>query len=125
MREGDQRARQDIGALDGDADRHHLIGALDVVRRPIADAAPAMDVERVVHALTHALGRDIFEQRRDDRRLLTGRDHRCGHSARRLELVGILSHAGQRLFHAFHEADRQVELLPDAGIGRARPAAAP
>ena len=49
--EGDQRARQDVGAFDGDADRHHLIGGLDIIGGSVADAAAAMDVERVVHAL--------------------------------------------------------------------------
>ena len=38
LRERDQRARQDVGAFDGDADRHHLVGRLQVVRRPVADA---------------------------------------------------------------------------------------
>ena len=33
LREGDQRARQDVGAFDRDADRHHLVGRLQVVGR--------------------------------------------------------------------------------------------
>ena len=117
--EGDQRAGQDIGAFDRDADRHHLIGALDVVRRPVADAPAAMNVERVVDAAAHALGRDIFEQRRDHGGLLAGRDHRGGDGAGGFELVSRLDHARERLLDALHEADRQIELLADAGIGRA------
>ncbi len=116
--EGDQRAGQDIGALNRDADRDHLIGALDVVRRPVANAAAAVNVERVVDALPHAVGRNIFEQRRDDRGLLAGGDHGGGHGARGLEPVGRFDHARQRLFHALHVADRQIELLADAGVGR-------
>ena len=115
--EGDQRAGEDIGALNGDADRHHLIGALDVVRWPVANAATAVNVERVVHALPHAVGRNIFEQRRDDRGLLAGGDHRGGDGAGSLEPVGRLDHARQRLLDAFHVADRQIELLADAGVG--------
>ena len=38
LREGDERARQDVGALDRDADRHRLVGGLQVVGRPVADA---------------------------------------------------------------------------------------
>ncbi len=78
-----------------------------------------MDVERIVDALAHALRRDIFEERRDDGGLLAGRHHGGGHGAGGLELVSRLDHAGQRLLDALHEADRQIELLPDAGIGRA------
>src|SRR5262249_36632902 len=75
LRERDQRARQDVGTFYRDADRPHLIGSLDVVGGPVADAPAAMNVERVVDASAHALGRDIFQERRDDRRLLAGRDH--------------------------------------------------
>ncbi len=85
--EGDQGAGEDVGAFDGDADRHHLIGALDVVRRPVADASAAMDVEGVIDALAHALGRDVFQQRRDHRRLLARGHHRGGDGARGFEPV--------------------------------------
>ena len=32
--------------------------------------------------------------------------------------VGVLDHAGERLLEPLHLADRQVELLADAGVGR-------
>ena len=119
--EDDQGAGQDIGAFHRDADRHHLIGALDIVRRAVADAASAMDVERIVDTVPHAVGRHVFEQRGDDGGLLAGRHHRGGDGARGLEPVGILDQARERLLDAFHEADRQTELLADTGIGRAAP----
>ena len=52
----DQSASEDIGAFNGDADRHHLVGALNVVRGAVADAPSPVDVKRVVHASAHALG---------------------------------------------------------------------
>ena len=72
LRKGDQCARQDIGAFDRDADWHHLIGALQIIGRAVANAPAAMNIERVVDALAHAIGRNIFEQRRDHGRLLAG-----------------------------------------------------
>ena len=38
-------------------------------------------------------------------------------AARRLVDVGRLDHARERLLDAFHLADRQAELLADAGVG--------
>ena len=52
------------------------------------------------------------------RRLLAAAHHGGRHAARRLVHVGVLDHARERLLQPLHLADRQVELLADAGVGR-------
>ena len=52
MREHDQAARQDIRALDRDADGRNLIGGLQIVAGAVADALAAVNVEaRALSAL--------------------------------------------------------------------------
>ena len=117
LRERDQRARQDVGTLDGDADRNHLVGGLQVVARTVADGTAAVNVEGIVDGAAHALRRLVFHERGNDRRALTARHHRGGHGARRLARVGRLDLPRQRLFDTFHARHRQAELLADAPVG--------
>ncbi len=117
LREGDQRARQDVGALDGDADGNHLIGRLEVIGRPIANGAAAVNVEGVVDGAAHALGRRVFHQRGNHRRALAARHHGRRDAARRFGRVGRLHEARQRLLDTLHAPNRQTELLADAGVG--------
>ena len=50
LREHDQAARQDIRALDRDADRRNLIGGLQVIAGAVADGLAAVNVEGGVEA---------------------------------------------------------------------------
>ena len=63
LRERDQRPRQDVGAFDRDADRNHLVGRLQIVARPIADGAAAVNIEGVVDGAAHPLRRLVFHER--------------------------------------------------------------
>ena len=117
LREGDERAREDVGALHRDRYRHHLVGGLQVVGRSVAHALAAVQVHGVVERAAHALGGLVLHDGGDHGGLLAAAHHRRGDRPRRLVDIGILHHARERLLEPLHPADGEVELLPDARIG--------
>jgi hypothetical protein len=119
--EGDQGPRQNIGTFNRDAYWHHLVGRLQIVGRSIADTTTTVEIHRVVDGAAHPLGRLVFHDGGDDRRLLATRDHGRRDGAAGLVDVGRLGHAHERLLQALHLGDRQSELLADPAIGRREP----
>jgi hypothetical protein len=101
LAEDDQRAGQDVGAFDGDADRHLLVGAAEEVRRAEADALAADDVHAVIDHLAGALGDVVLGDGRDHRRLFAEIDGAGRHLAHGVHHVGVGADAGQRLLDAF------------------------
>ena len=116
LAEDDQRAGQDVGALDGDADRDLLVGAADEIGRAETDALAADDVHAVIDDLAGTLGDVVFGDGGDDRRLLAEVDGAGGHRARGIHHVGIGADARQRLLDALELADGHLELAAHAGI---------
>jgi hypothetical protein len=117
LRERDQRARENVGALDRDADRDHEVRRLEVVRWAIADAAAAVQIHGVVDRLAQPLGRLVLHDCGDDGGLFAARHHRSGDGTPGLVDVRRLDHAGQRLFEALHLGDGEAELLADTAVG--------
>ena len=117
LAEDDQRAREDIGALDRDGDRRHLVAAADPVVRAEADALAAVDVHRVGHRRSGALGHVVFGDRRKHRGLLAHVDRAGGHDARRVHHVAVRGDAPERFLDAFQPSDRRLELRAHPRIG--------
>ena len=115
--EHDQIARQDIGALDGDADRHRAIEVAEIILRAVDDRLAAMDVHGVVDRDPHPLGGMQLHDAGNDRGMMALVERRAGQPPRGVEQIGGAGNARQRLLDAFELADRDAELLADAGIG--------
>ena len=126
--EHDQVAGQDVGAFDGDADRHRAIEIAHVVLRAVDHGLAAMDVHGVVDRDPHPLGGLQLHDAGNDRGMMALIERGAGQPPRRVEQIGGAGDARQRLLDAFELADRHVELLADArigaggarGVGRAR-----
>ena len=117
LAEDHQRAGHDVGALDRDRDRRGLPGAAQVVLRAEDDALAAVHVHGVADQLARHLGAVVLGDGGRHRRQFAA-PHRRGRGFRqRADGVGVAGDAAQRLFDAFEAADRQAELLADAGVG--------
>ena len=115
--EHDQIAGQDIGALDGDADRHRTIEIADVILRAVDHRLAAMDVHGVVDRDPHPLGGVQLHDPGNHRGMMALVERRAGQPPRRVEQIGGAGDARERLLDAFELADGDAELLADAGIG--------
>ena len=62
LREHNQAAREDIRALDRDADRRNLIGRLQIIAGSVADALAGVNVQGGIERGAHALRALIFHQ---------------------------------------------------------------
>ncbi len=113
----DQVARQDIGALDGDGDRHDLVAAPEIIVRPQHNALAAMNIHCIIGDHAADFGGVILEHGGGHRGLFAAVDGTRGHRARSIDDVGACRHARQNLFNALEAADRRVELAADARIG--------
>ena len=113
----DQVARQDIGALDGNGDRHDLVAAPEIVIRSQHNALAAVNIHCIVGDHAADFGGVIFEHGGGHRWLFAAVDGTGGDRARRVYDVGACRHARQDLFDALEAADRCVELAADTGIG--------
>ena len=119
LRERDQRARQDVGALDRDADGNHLVGRLQVVAsghrrcaRPPWMSIASLTARRMRSVVWYFISAEMTDG-------LSPRETIAAVTARAASFdVGGLDHAGERLLDAFHARDRQAELLADAGRRR-------
>ena len=114
--EDDQRAGEDVGTLDGDADRHLLVSAAHEVRRAKTDPLAADDVHAVVDHLTRALGDVVLGDGGDHRGLFAKIDGPGGHRPHGIHHVGVGTDAGQCFLNALELADGHLELRTDAGI---------
>ena len=115
--EHDQIAGQDIGALDGDADRHRTIEIAEIVLRPVDHGLAAMDVHRVVDRDPHPLGGVQLHDAGDDRGMMTLIERGAGQPPRGIQQIGGAGDAGERLLDAFELGNRDAELFADTGIG--------
>ena len=113
----DQRAGEDVGALDGDRHRNHLVAASEIVARAQLDALAAMHVHGVVRDLPAHLRDVVLEHRGRHRGLFAAVDGAGRDRTRRIHGVGVADHARQHGLDAFEFAHRHVELAPDAGVG--------
>ena len=116
LAEDNERARQNVRALDGDGDRQRLVHAPHEIARPEADAGAALHVHGVVHHAAHVLGELVLGDRRGHRRFLAQVHGARRERARGVHEIGVPGHARERFFHAFELADRQLELLADARV---------
>ena len=117
LAELDQAARDDIGALDRDADRHRAVEAAEIVQRAFHDALAAVHVHGVVDRDAQPLGRLRFHDGGDDRGLVAVVDRRAGQPPRGVEQIGGGGQAAEPLLDGLEAADRDMELLADARIG--------
>ena len=116
LAEDDQRAGQDVGAFNGDANRHLLVGAAEEIRRAEADALAANDVHAVIDHLARPLGNVVLGDGRDHRWLFAEIDGAGRHLAHGVHHVGVGADAGQAFLDALELADRHLELRTHAGI---------
>ena len=116
LAELDQRARDDVGAFDRDADRHRAIDAAEIVQRAVLHGLAAVDVHGVVDRDAHALGGLRLHDGGDDRGLVAVVDARAGEAPRGVEQIGGRRHAAEPLLDGFEPADRHMELLAHARI---------
>ena len=120
LAEDDQAPRQDVRALDRDADRHHLVAAAEVILRPEHDALAALHVHRVVRDRARELRRVVLQDARRHRRPFAAVDRAGRHRARGVDDVGARGHARDHGLDALEAPDRQVELPADARVGAGR-----
>src|SRR5262249_23463989 len=117
LTELDEAAGDDVGAFDGDADRHAAIEAAKVVEWALDDALAAMHTQSVVDRDAHALCRLRFKDGGNDGRMMPIVKRRTSHATRRIEKIGGCRHTPEPLLYRFEPRDRDVELLADARIG--------
>ncbi len=117
LTENNHAARQDIGAFYRNGDRRALVGAGEEVIVAEHDAFAARDIHSVHNGALAAMGAVILHNRRQHRRFFAL--HNAGGDQRRrgVHHVGVTGNARQRLFDAFHLADRDSELTTDMRIG--------
>ena len=113
----DEIARQDIGALDGDADRHRAIEIAEIVLWPVDHGLAAMNVHGVVDRDPHPLGGVQLHDAGNDGGMMPLIEGRTGQPPRGVEQIGGAGDARERLLDAFELADGNAELFADAGIG--------
>src|ERR1700694_3426180 len=109
--EHDQVPRQNVGALDGDADGHRPIEMAEVVLRAIDHGLAAMDVHGVVERDPHPFGGMQFHDAGNDRGMMALIERGAGQPPRGVEQVSSAGDAGQRLLDAFELSNGYVELL--------------
>ena len=110
-------ARQNVGALDGDANRRRLVQPRDMVARAKANARTAVHIHRVVGDLAHAFGQVVFGNRRRDGRAVPLLQRLGDDAARGVGQPGVAGDARQRLGDALKLADGQMKLVADARVG--------
>lgn len=115
--EHDEIAGEDIGALDGDADRHGAMQIADIVLRAVDHRLAAMDIHGIVDRGPHPLGRMQFHDAGDHGGMNAGVERCAGQPPCCIELVGGRNDARERLLDALEFGDGDAELLADAGIG--------
>ena len=115
--EHDQIAGQDVGAFDGDRDRHRAIEGTQIVLRAVDHGLAAMDIHCIVDRGPHPLGRLQFHDAGDDGRMMALIERGAGQSPRGVEEIGCRRDARERLLDALEFADGDAELFADAGIG--------
>ena len=112
----DHRARQNVGPLDGDPDRHRLIHLRQDVPRAAADGGAGANIHGIVDDAAHRVRQVGLDDRRRDNRVFP-RVHRAGgQPSRGVHDVGEAADARQRFLDAFEAADRRVELFPDRRV---------
>jgi hypothetical protein len=117
------RAREDVRAFDGDADRHRVPRARERVARAALDRAAGADVHRVADDLAHAVGEVGLADVADDGGLFACVERAAGERARGGHEVGEAGDARERFLDAFEAADRRVELLAHGRVRTADPRA--
>ena len=117
LAEDDQRAGEDVGTLDRDADRRGHVGVRDRVARAERDRLPAQDVHAIVDAFPSELGEGVLGHGGHDGGLSATVEAATGRAARGLEDVGLAADARQGLLDAFELADGHAELLAHRCVG--------
>ncbi|MGY3293863.1 hypothetical protein ACVWW3_000358 [Bradyrhizobium sp. LM2.9] len=115
--EHDEIAGEDIGTLDGDADRDSAVEIAEIVLRTVDHGLAAMDVHGVVDRGAHPLGRVQLHDAGDDGGMDASVQRGASEPPCRVELIGGADDAGERLLDALELGDGDAELLADAGIG--------
>ena len=86
--EHDEIAGQDVGALDGDADRHRAIKTAEIILRTVDDGLAAMDVHGVVDRDAHPLGGVQLHDAGNHRGMMALVERRAGQPPRGVEQIG-------------------------------------
>ena len=120
LAKNDKRAREDVGPLDRDRHRDHLIGSPEIIVRAETNAFAAMDIHRVIDHDAHALGHVVFGNGRQHRWLLAHVQRTRGDGTARIHQICVAADTCQRLFDALEFSDRCFELLTNARIRAAR-----
>src|SRR5690625_2854941 len=112
-----QRARENVGALNGDPYGRALPCAAEIVLWPKDNALAAVDVHGVLDDFAAIFGGVGLGDGAGHGRALAGID-RCRRLARQgADGVGVAGNSGQRLFDSFKAAYGQVELLANSCVG--------
>ena len=98
-----------VGALDGDADRHRPIEAAEVIERPFLHALAAVNIHGVVGNDAHAFGRLLLHDGGDHRGLVAMIDGGAGEPARSVEEISGPGDTREALLHCLEPSDRHVE----------------
>src|SRR4051812_21991361 len=117
--EHDQITGQDVGALDGDADRYRAIQIAHVVLRTVDHGLAAMDIHRVIDGNAHPLRRLQLHDAGDDGGMVTVIERGTRQPPRSVEQIRGARDPRERLLDALELADRYTELLAHASISPA------
>mmetsp|Transcript_33517 Transcript_33517/g.83526 ORF Transcript_33517/g.83526 Transcript_33517/m.83526 type:complete len:573 (+) Transcript_33517:278-1996(+) len=115
--EDDERARQRVCALDRDADRRHVVAAVEQVVGPARDGRARHHVHRVRDRLARALGGLLLEHGREHSGRLVVVDHRGEQVGAGGAHERVAREPRKVLLHATHLGDGHAELLPQPRVG--------